>query len=90
MTANNDWQGLPVEDKDDEPVWAWEIEPSMQSGCDTTVIRGWQDMMNFVESKMDCWLEDYTEDELADGVSLTFRLVKYRPSELARMEDCDE
>lgn len=81
----HDWQGhvVPKPISPDEKLTVWEVTPHIQTdSCDSMVERGWQEMLSTVGTGLDAWLERYTEEELREGVTLTFRLIDMNADEM--------
>lgn len=74
-----DWEGceVPADEHPDTPIKAWLIDPDLSGRCDEVVIRGYQDMLDYVATHLESKLDDMTEEELTDaGFTLKIRLVK--------------
>lgn len=84
--AEKDWQGRPVPpgEPGDAAVTVWEVDPHPGDGDkgSVLVIRPWQGMLSYVRTQLERWLETFDEDELREGVTLTFRLADVRKDEL--------
>lgn len=79
-----DWQGRTVlKEKPSDVVLAWEVTPHPQtSRYDCMVVRGWQDMLSCTADHLEYFLERYSEEELKEGVTLTFKLAEWRVEDL--------
>lgn len=93
MTTPTDWEGrpIPADELPDAIVTVWEVEPHPGSTSHTHyVCRSWQEMLAYVRSHLDGWLEDHEAGELQDGITLTFRLAEMSKSELTELESLDD
>ena len=73
-----DWEGRNVPDDEpaDKVIKVWQVTPHVgDSHFDSYVERGWQDMLAYLNSSLEGWLERVEPDDLAEGVTLTFKLV---------------
>lgn len=81
--GGNDWQGKDVDqnESDEDEILVWKITPSLQEAFDSTLIRGWQDMLQFVEHGIEMELDSRCESECRDGVDINIKLVPMRLGE---------
>lgn len=80
-----DYKGNPIpqDETDDTIVSAYEINPCCSSNSyDLTIIRGWQDMLNHLETNIGLWLDEFQDDDFEKGVKLTITLIKIRRGDL--------
>jgi len=68
MSDTKDWQNKPVrqDEKPEDAIWVWELEPAMDGSGGSVHIRGWQDALDYVRNSMECDAENAHEDELKD------------------------
>lgn len=67
---------IPPNEPPDKIVTIWEVSPHLGNrDYDCLWERSWQRMLSYVGDKLEEWLESYTEEQLRDGVSLTFKLL---------------
>ena len=71
------WNGEA--EADDEPADAvfpiWVIEPDLtRRGYDEVWERSYQRMQELIHDNLEYWLDNYTEEELRDGISIKLRL----------------
>lgn len=88
-----DWQGreVPDDEPDDKLIWVWEVSPHIGDTQYTDYVeRGWQDMLAYVRGSLDAWLESFTDDELYEGVTLTFRRVQMTVGQYKEITDGGE
>ncbi len=90
---NLNWQGLPISD-DEEPtnkIYAWKITPHLSdSSYDSCVIRGWQDMLNYVGAYTANYLENVDRDVLLDkGANIQVKLIRLRVSDYQEIVEDD-
>lgn len=86
---NTDWQGreIPADEPDDAVIDVWEVEPHLGNDHYTHLVeRSWQDMLKYVGSQLDFWLEQFDEDDLREGVTIKLRVRKMSKSEYAEYE----
>lgn len=73
-----DWQGRPLKEKESpqKVVPVWEISPHIQTGPkDSLIERSYQRMLSIVKSSLEDFLEAHDEEELRQGITITFRLI---------------
>lgn len=78
MGLEKDWRGRPVPPGEgpDTKITVWEVSPHPgTSDYDAFWEREWQSMLSYTASTLEYWLETFTEEELREGVTLTFKLV---------------
>lgn len=88
MTENEkrDWAGRPTNNVG--IFLAWEVTPHVQNPYYYSMrVQAWQEMLEIVRGNLDSFLEHYTEEELRDGVTLTFRLVETDATEMEELEN---
>jgi hypothetical protein len=89
MDKVRDWEGLEVVGEEDpnDVILVWEIDPYMANNSfDVAIVREYQRALSFVEDHLEMWLENYTQEELRDGVNLKMRLI---PMTLEDYRDID-
>lgn len=72
-----DWQGkeIPADEPDDAVIDVWEVSPHLTDDhFDCYVERSWQDMTDGVENGLAMFLEWFDEEQLREGVTITFKL----------------
>lgn len=82
--GGKDWKGEPVPDNepDDAVISVWKISPSFQDAFDYTIIRGWQEMLTFVNSGIELVLDDKDEEALIEeGATVEIKLIKMKLGE---------
>lgn len=84
MADVRDWRNIPVANTGpDVPVTHWECEPHPTSREFTSLVE--RSMPDFLESMRDGleeFLEQFTEEELREGVTLTIRLRDIAPADV--------
>lgn len=83
MNNNKDWEGKDVSqnEKSDAEILIWEISPHLQASgkYDVAWIRGWQEMLKFLEGNLEFYLEKFTKEEmLEEGVTIKIKLIKMK------------
>lgn len=78
-----DWQGnvVSMPEADDVEILVWQITPDPRGEFDSVIIRGYQDMLTYVEENLQLLVDDLPEDKLREGVSLNIKLVPIRVSD---------
>ena len=86
------WEGFPV-DPNEQPsdvILVWEVDPHIDSGYDVAVIRGWEDMLDFVRDVTETQCEDHTPDELQwHGVTVKIKLREMTVSDYEELQADD-
>lgn len=71
-----DWQGrdVPADEAPETEIKWWVLDSISGNEYDEIWIRGWQDMLAYVENNLDTHLERFDEEELAEGIQVKFKL----------------
>lgn len=84
-----DWTNrtAPADETPETVIRVWEVTVT-EGEYDYYLIRGWQDMLDFVRSHMESMLENIDEDEkLHESASITVRLKELSKADYERV--CD-
>jgi hypothetical protein len=91
-TVGTDWRGEPVPENElpETRIKWWEVDPHPTHPGYVLVERSWQRMTDFVGSSLDLWLEIPEESQLAEGVTMRFRVVEGTAEQYEEESSYDE
>lgn len=91
-TDTHDWEGRKIEiaEHTDKVIDVWEVAPAIgDRDHDSHVYRSWHDLLTIGE-RLDVWLDNFSEDELRDGVTLTVKLIRMRKGDYDDLRHVEE